>query len=205
MQLFDKIKFFFMGFIKQKVDGYICTFEQNHRDYDNNTEVINKYNVAAIKFNIPFLDKENHWIECYFIPKQAQQDLFFLSRLVRTLPIVGIFKKRKFIGFEKDQYDLIELWSQSSFREIRDELYQEAHQADIDMTLQEEERARIAAQKHAEKLAKKAAIKEQKRLEKEKIKQEKLAEKQLEKEAKKLGITVEQLKKKKEKENNESE
>lgn len=205
MSFSDKIRIFFLNFISQKIDGYICTNEASKRgEKDINTMVIEKYNVAAIKFTIPFLDQETHWTECYFIPKQAQEDLFFLSKLVRNMPIVGIFKKRRLIGFKKNQYDLIELWSQQAFKEIKKELFIEDIQEDMELTKLEHQRAEEVAKKQAAKLAKKAAEKEAKRLEREKLKAEKEAEKKLEKEAKKLGISVAKLKKQKEAEAAES-
>ncbi len=198
MNFFDKIRTFFLNFISQKIEGYICTNEENARETCINSGVIDKYNVAAIKFEIPFLDAENHWVECYFIPKQAQEDLYFLSKLKRNMPVTAIFKKRKLEGFKKEDYDLIELWALDAHKEIRDEMFLEAQEADALLTKSEEERALKAAQKHAEKLAKREAAKEAKRQEREAAKAAKLEEKKLEKEAKKLGITVAQLKKQKE-------
>ncbi len=197
MGFFSRIRIFFLNFISQKIDGYICTNEEDAREICTNSGVIDKYNVAAIKFEIPFLDSENHWVSCYFIPKQAQEDLYFLSKLKRNMPVTGIFKKRKLEGFAKDDYDLIELWSSDAYKEIRDEMYLEAQEADALLTKSEEERALKAAQKHAEKLAKREAAKEAKRQEREAAKAAKLEEKKLEKEAKKLGISVSELKKRK--------
>ncbi len=113
------------------------------------------------------------------------------------MPLTAIFKKRKLEGFRKEDYDLIELWSSDAHKEIRDEMFLEAQEADALLTKSEEERALKAAQKHAEKLAKREAAKEAKRQEREAAKAAKLEEKKLEKEAKKLGISVAQLKKQK--------
>lgn len=197
MSFFTRIKIWFLNLRKQKVDGYICTYEGSVREPDHNTEVIKRYGVLAIRFTIPWLDAKNHWVDCYFIPKQAQEDLFFLTKLIRNIPMTAIFKRRKMIGFPKPMYDVIELWSSTCYKEIKNELFVEANEMDEALTLQEEERAIEVARKHAEKVAKKEAAKEAKRLEREKIKEAKLLEKQLEKEAKKLGISVEKLKKQK--------
>lgn len=167
---------------------------------DNNTEVIKKFGVIAIKFKIPFLDKRNHWVDCYFIPKQAQEDLFFLNKLIRNIPMIAIFRRRRFIGFPKSQYEVIELWSSNAYREIQWEQNQYSWEEDWAITQEEELRAQEVAKKRADQLAKKAAEKEAKRQERERIKQEKKLEMQLEREAKKLGISVEKLKKQKEKE-----
>ncbi len=193
MNIFKKIVTWWKGLFNQEVEGYVCPREDNN-PHAINEKILYKFNVKKIKFNIPFLDPQNHWCELYFIPKMSQQDLDFLPRLVRVLPITCIFKKRILQGFKRKDFDLIEIWSRNAYDEIKNEALQSALVYEEEqMKIEQEKAAEVAAKVEAQRKAKEEE-KERKREEKERLKAEAKAAKLAEKEAKKQA-------KEKEKEN----
>ncbi len=176
----------FRNLFTQEVEGYICP-RNDENPNSPNEKVIRKFNVKVIKFNIPFLDPQNHWVKLYFIPKHFQKDLDFLPGLVQVLPIVCLFKKRILQGFKRKDFDYVEVWSRNTYSEIKEQIYNES-------LVYEQEQIKIEKQKAAEFAAnveaqRKAKEEEKiaKRLERERLKEEEKARKKAEKEAKKAN------------------
>ncbi len=184
MNIFKKIINWFRDLFNQEVEGYICPREDDN-PHALNEKTLYKFNVKKIKFNIPFLDPSTHWCELYFIPKMNQEDLDFLSRLNRILPITCIFKRRILQGFKRKDFDIVEIWSRNVFDEIKNENLQKSIAIEEEnMRIEQEKAAEVAAKVEAQRKAKEEE-KEAKRLEKERLKQEAKLAKQEEREAKK--------------------
>lgn len=184
MNIFRKLINWYRDLFNQEVEGYICP-RDDYNPHAINEKTLHKFNVKHIKFNIPFLDPKSHWCELYFIPKVNQEDLDFLPRLVRVLPITCVFKKRILQGFKRKDFDIVEIWSRNVFDEIKNENLQKSILIEEEqMKIEQEKAAEVAAKVEAQRKAKEEE-KEAKRLEKERLKAEAKAAKQAEREAKK--------------------
>ncbi len=156
---------------KRQVPGYICyRFED---ETDDNSEVIRRKMVNAIRLNLIFLidTKEvTYWKSVYFIPRDYQVNLSFLNKLDMAFPVEATFKDRSFEGFKKYQIDNIKIWSEFLFQQLQDKIELKAAEIEKLKMAAERKRAQELNEKFAQELAEKEAAKAAKALEKEQAK-----------------------------------
>ena len=171
---------------KKQLAGYLCyRFED---ETDDNSEVIRRKMVNAIRINLIFLidTKEvSYWKTVYFIPRDYQMNLSFLKKLDMVLPVEATFDGTTFEGFRKWQIENIRIWSEFIFKQLKDKI--ELKAAEIEKIKMEEERikAQELNEKFAKELAEKEAAKAAKAAEKERLKFEEKMRKMAEKAANK--------------------
>lgn len=166
----------------KEVPGYICYRYED--ETDDNSEVIRRKMVNAIRLNLTFLKdtKEiNYWKQVYFIPRDYQLNLSFLKKMDMILPVEATFNGHVLEGFRKSHIENIKIWSEYVFKQLQEKIELKAQEIERIKMQQERQKAAELNEKFAKELAEKEAAKLARAAERERLKFEEKMRKMQEK------------------------